>query len=172
LRQNVLRQREEPDLGLPNEAVSRPESECGCRVITQTHVGPAPGYNEEAFQYFLADEEKRKKHSAHASLLVLVDFEPAMVTPERDRLHRLQAAFSRLSLCLRETDIVGWYRQGRVVGAVLTDVADPIAPETVRLIEQRIGDLLHGDGISPSGVRVRVFPLSARSIRASAEELR
>ncbi len=50
--------------------------------------------------------------------------------------------FSGLWLHLRESDFVGWYREERVAGAVLTELGD--APETTgcRLVSQRISGVL------------------------------
>jgi hypothetical protein len=77
-------------------------------------------YNEEAFQYFLEIERRRAQRSGRPFLLLLADLknEPgksALVSrPLASKL------FAALWLCLRETDFVGWYREDRVAGAVLT----------------------------------------------------
>jgi hypothetical protein len=55
-----------------------------------------------------------------------------------------QHLLSALALCVRETDFIGWYHEGRVAGAVLTqhaDAADADIPGTVR---QRIAKALTG----------------------------
>jgi len=77
---------------------------------------PSGAYNEEAFQYFLEIERKRSELSNLPFLLMLVDFNkhPRIDAVTADKL------FSVLSVCLRDTDFIGWYREGRVAGAVLT----------------------------------------------------
>jgi hypothetical protein len=109
-------------------------------------------YNEEAFLYFLEIERQRAELSGHPFLLLLVDLKSQAGTPPRmegvaDKL------FSALSLCLRETDFTGWYREGRVAGAVLTQHAG--APRDLpEVVRQRINAALRG-GL-PAGVAARV----------------
>jgi hypothetical protein len=70
---------------------------------------------------------------------------------------------------LRETDIVGWYRQDRVVGAVLTARDGAHAPGMSGLIEQRVGAGLR-QGLPAkiaSGLRVRVVQLGPQRARMS-----
>jgi hypothetical protein len=81
-------------------------------------------YNEEAFQYFLEIERKRAQRSGRPFLLLLADLKNQ---PGKSALLGRPLAsklFAALWLCLRETDFVGWYREGRVAGAVLTQRAE------------------------------------------------
>lgn len=48
------------------------------------------------------------------------------------------AVFAGLRLCLRETDIVGWYRTNRAAGAVLTELGDGALAETAPPVGQRV----------------------------------
>src|SRR5436190_8496415 len=82
--------------------------------------GSGEAYNEEAFQYFLEIERKRSEISNRPFLLMLIEFERQEGTDARIDPAMAAKLFSVLSLCLRETDFVGWYREERVVGAVLT----------------------------------------------------
>ena len=94
-------------------------------------------YNEEAFRYFLGIERTRADLSGRPFLLLLIDLKQS--TPEarlEDRTAR--QIFAALGSCLRETDFVGWYRQGRVAGGVLTQHAGTVAPEMVYLVSQRV----------------------------------
>jgi hypothetical protein len=50
--------------------------------------------------------------------------------------------FSNLRLCLRETDFIGWYREQRVAGAVLTELGDRTSPAVARLVAQTIAPVL------------------------------
>ena len=83
-------------------------------------------YSEESFQQVLSIERKRARFANSAFLLLLVRIREesgsAMGIP------RPVAAllFSGLRHCFREVDFVGWYREGRVAGAVLA--LGPTAP--------------------------------------------
>jgi hypothetical protein len=89
-------------------------------------------YNEDAFRYFLEIERKRAARLDRACLLLLV----GLKGPKPNvRISQVLAAklFSSLWLSLRETDVIGWYREDRVAGAVLTQLADgPPQPEVIR----------------------------------------
>jgi hypothetical protein len=101
-------------------------------------------YNEKAFRYFLEIERKRSARSGRPLLLLLVDlkeppkrdldFDPDVVT-------RL---FASLFLSLRESDVIGWYRERRVAGAVLPQADSGSQPEVSRLIRQRVLKALRG----------------------------
>ena len=51
--------------------------------------------------------------------------------------------FSELGYCFREVDFVGWFRQGRVAGALLAQ--GPVAPgdDALPRIVQRVSHLLN-----------------------------
>jgi hypothetical protein len=50
--------------------------------------------------------------------------------------------FDGLWQTLRETDFVGWYQEGRIVGAVLTQPPDFTAPHKSPEIRDRVGNAL------------------------------
>jgi hypothetical protein len=50
--------------------------------------------------------------------------------------------FSALSRCLRETDFIGWYREGRVAGAVLTQHGEADGDDLSDVVRVRIGAAL------------------------------
>jgi len=104
--------------------------------------GPVHAYNEEAFQYFLEIERKRSELSNRSFLLMLIDFHKH---PRIDAV-TAQTLFSVLSRCLRETDFIGWYRDGRVAGAVLTQHAETEADDLAEGVRRRIGGALR-DGL-------------------------
>ena len=99
-------------------------------------------HNEDSFHYLLTNERRRSERSGH-SFKVLVAY---VTTPEGStacmdpRLaHKLLVGLSR---SLRETDYVGWYRAGVIVGGVLTALGhDPMA-EVALQVEQRFVQVL------------------------------
>jgi lipopolysaccharide/colanic/teichoic acid biosynthesis glycosyltransferase len=111
-------------------------------------------YSEQAFRCLLTIERKRSQRSGYPFALVLL---------HRDRALRVDAAlacrlFSALWLSLRETDFVGWYREGHVAGAVLPQLNNAPRAQVSALIRQRIDKTL--DSVLPADLarrfRVRV----------------
>ena len=129
-----------------------------CGVALDGRFGQA--YNEEAFRYFLRIERKRAARAQRPVLVLLLDLrEPSA----RMRIEPALAArlFDCLWRCLRETDVVGWYREDRVAGAVLTQVDAAVPPEVTDVIRRRVGTALR-EGFSADvarHLRVRVIQL-------------
>ena len=102
-----------------------------CGVALEGRLGQA--YNEEAFRYFLEIERKRAARLGRPRLLLLVGLTGRSKPDARISPVLAAKLFSNLWLCLRETDVIGWYREDRVAGAVLTQLADgPPQPEGIR----------------------------------------
>jgi hypothetical protein len=148
--------------GDPAESVG-PESErSSCDMAVEDGVVQA--YNEEAFRYFLEIERKRSEGASRPLLLLLVD-----VKGERggdspiDGVTATQL-FSGLSASLRETDFVGWYRQQRVVGAVLTQRASSHRSDMVSAISDHVFRRLssHLPLALVNRIQLRVFHLPGR----------
>jgi hypothetical protein len=128
-------------------------------------IGPGHAYNEEAFRYFLGIERKRSERSGAPLLLLLVDLkgQPHGTDPMDTAL--AESLFAMLSQCLRETDFVGWYHQGRVIGAVLMQRKNtPAGVDASLPVRDRIVRVL-GEGL-PAKVadrlQVRVFHLPSK----------
>jgi len=138
---------------------------CLCGVALEGRLGQA--YNEQAFRSFLAIERKRSERSGCPFLLLLVDLkEQSGVSVRIDPIVAAKL-FSALWLCLRETDCIGWYREERVAGAVLTELGDRHPTEVCRLIGQRVSGVL-SEGLPANVARrlqVRVYqhPESGRT---------
>src|SRR5262245_11318032 len=82
-------------------------------------------YNETAFRHFLAIERRRAERSMRPLLLVLATLRPrpgreATLTDETSA-----ALFDGLGASIREVDFAGWFRDGRVAGAVLAQGGQP-----------------------------------------------
>lgn len=111
-----------------------------CGVALEGRLGQA--YDQEAFRYFLGIEQKRAGRSGRPFLLLLVKLkQESGVTNSFDPIVAMKL-FSGLWLCLRETDFIGWYRQERVAGAVLTHFADGPRTEVSRRIRERVSEML------------------------------
>jgi hypothetical protein len=111
-------------------------------------------YNQTAFRHFLAIERRRAERSGRPLLLVLVALRGNHAD---DRLSGATAAaiFRGLGETVREVDFVGWFREGMVAGAVLTQGGT--AAETTRAtVAERVTRVLRAHLPASVGRRVRV----------------
>jgi hypothetical protein len=116
---------------------------------------PGAEYDEETFLHLLAIEQARAERSNQRLRLLLVTLEPVPGKPTPFPTSSAARLFDGLRTLLRDTDIMGWYRQAQVAGAVLSASADGAGYETSGLIEQRVNE----------GLRKRLPSRTARSLR-------
>jgi hypothetical protein len=109
-------------------------------------------YDEEAFRYFLELERKRFEITQRPFLLLLIDLTKQMATDVRVDAATSKQLFSALEPCVRETDFIGWYHEGRVVGAVLTQHGATPVVDVQDAVCQRITSAL-GRGLAPDVAR-------------------
>jgi len=140
-----------PEGGAVSDLRADPDM-CPSGVALEDRLGHA--YNEQAFRYLLAIEQKRSERSGCPFLLLLVDLKEKSGIGVRIDPMVASKLFSALGLCLRETDVVGWYREERVAGAVLIELGERRPTEVSRLIGQRVKDRLYA-GL-PSNVARRL----------------
>jgi GGDEF domain-containing protein len=153
--------------GVAGSRVPSP-AEAAERMSNALTLDPACGaYNEDAFRYFLEIERRRAEASGRPLLLLLVDLkkqsEPESVIPG-DIADRL---FSSLALCLRDTDFFGWYREGRVAGAVLTQHTETSETSVADVVAQRVSAALQNALPTEVSIRVqvRVYHVPATATR-------
>ena len=118
-------------------------------------------YNEEAFRYFLALERKRSEQSHRSFLLLLVNVKKQPGMSNRIPPAIAASLFSGLGLSVREVDFIGWFREERVAGAVLTQGAHSPENDASAGIGQRIIETL-SESVPPEIARrlhVRVLQL-------------
>ena len=122
---------------------------------------PHQPYSEEAFRYFLGLERKRAERSRRSLLLLLVNL---TVDDGGESIPPAISSklFSGLSLCVRDVDFIGWYRHGRVAGAVLTQGPDSPALEASEQIGDRVRQLLAKRLPAAVAARLQVRVLQAR----------
>jgi hypothetical protein len=113
-----------------------------CGAMLEDRVGWA--YNEETFQYLVSIEFKRSERSKRPFLLLLLDLKEQTGADKNIAPEVAAKLVSCLACCLRETDFVGWYREGRVVGAVLTQFQKSLGTEGSQVVGQRVRDALRG----------------------------
>jgi hypothetical protein len=140
----------------------RESDQCSCDVAVDSRLGHA--YNEEAFRYLLGVQQKRSQRSDRSFLLLLVDLKDQPGLGGRIDPATARKLFSGLWRALREVDVIGWYREERIAGAVLTEFGNGAVADVSRLIVQRVTDTL-AEAVSPSIARrlqVRVCQIQPR----------
>ena len=116
-----------------------PIDECRCNVATDSD---GCLYNEEAFQFLLALERERYARSHRPFALALVRH--AVGGNPATALEPSVGAkvLTSLAQTLRDTDVVGWYREGRVVGVILTHLGDAPLVDVYRQMTERTVETL------------------------------
>ena len=125
------------------------------KSIRSLDCQPGTAYDEETFLHLLAIERARADRANQRLQLLLATVEPAAGKPAQIPPASASKLFDALRLLLRETDIMGWYEQPRIAGAVLTAPHDSAGFEDTSLIEQRVGD----------GLRKKLPASLARNLR-------
>jgi hypothetical protein len=123
-------------------------------------------YNEQAFRHFLAIERKRAIRASRSFLLLLVSLRRHADSNATIPPRSASRLFAGLALSVREVDFIGWYREDRIAGAVLTQgVATPEPSTVVRGITDRVTQVL-GQRLPANEaqrLQVRVLQLCRRS---------
>lgn len=106
---------------------------CACGLAFESGAGHA--YNEAAFRHFLALESKRAERSNRSFVLLLVGLKrPASSMPPRTAA----VLFRGLAECVREVDFIGWYADGRTIGAVLAQGAEMLQADVSEQVADRV----------------------------------
>ena len=104
-------------------------------VLTQNSI-----CQEKTFRYLLQAERKRSERTGHDHYILLVyriDDNGMVVRMDSQVADEI---FDALARGLRETDYIGWYREGHIAGGVLTVVG----PDSIGDVHERLGRRLQG----------------------------
>ena len=113
-------------------------------------------HNQEAVRLFLEVERARAARQRHPVMVAVVSMRPGRL-PWGDDV--ATGIFVALWKGLREVDVVGWLREQRTAGAVLTAGAQPPTPLAARAIARRLRDTIRQctSAQVAESVRVRVI---------------
>jgi hypothetical protein len=103
------------------------------------------GYNQEAFRYLLKSESKRSDRSGYFCQILLVYWTDAQGRDVRMNSHAAKTVMAALSRSLRETDYIGWYRDGHIAGAVLTVLAQEAMAQVPTQLQPRLMEILRAE---------------------------
>ena len=95
-------------------------------------------HSEDGFRYLLDNEFKRSERSGRSFRVLLAYLTAPNGSFEKMGSNVASKLLAALSRSLRETDYIGWYRDGHIVGGVLTALGDCPTETVVHQIEQRL----------------------------------
>ena len=113
-------------------------------------------YNEEAFRFLLASESNRSVRSGYSFNILLVysiDKQGLVVHMDRDVVDTVVEALFRT---VRDTDYIGWYLEGRIVGGVLTVLGQNSEVEVSTRIQQRLMEIFRAEVSAEKNGRLQI----------------
>jgi lipopolysaccharide/colanic/teichoic acid biosynthesis glycosyltransferase len=125
---------------------------------------------EPGFDRMLYLERKRTERSRRPFLLLLLNVEDLILDSRKEDFFRnLETA---LSSSVRETDIKGWYEQGKVAGIILTELNsldDVVQGKILLKIQDRLVEALGPEAVEKIRVSYHAFPETHRGSGSSRE---
>lgn len=128
--------------------------------LTSSWVASHPGLADEAaFKGFVALERRRSERSHNPFLLMLLDVKRLL---ESNGSHEiLSEVISGISSSTRETDLMGWYETGGVLGIIFTEIVSAASPGTEPIeakIEKLLQNRLGSDHAKRVTITIHLFP--------------
>ena len=108
-------------------------------------LSESDAYNQEVFRHILATESKRSERSGRFCLILLVYGTDAQGRIVKMNSHVAKTVIAASSRSFRETDYIGWYRDGRIVGAVLTVLAKESMAQVSTHLQPRLVETLRAE---------------------------
>jgi lipopolysaccharide/colanic/teichoic acid biosynthesis glycosyltransferase len=96
--------------------------------------------NEEMFHRMVSLERKRTERSGNPFLLMLLDTGESL--PAGRDSKSLNKIVSALTVTTRETDVIGWYRDGSVVGVMFTEISIEDRTAILSIMMTRVSETL------------------------------
>ncbi|MBX3300771.1 MAG: hypothetical protein KF693_01005 [Nitrospira sp.] len=127
---------------------------------------PVGVFPEKVFRHLADREFKRSERSGHSFRILLV------YRHETQRLgvlldaELLDKTISVLSRCCRDTDYIGWYRQDRILGVLLTALHPDFAKDGCEKLKSRLLTGLRDARTFPDGYSLQVRVLQQEELTA------
>jgi hypothetical protein len=102
-------------------------------------------YNQEVFRYLLESESKRSERSGYFCRILLVYWTDAQGRDVQMNSYAAKTVMAALSRSLRDTDYIGWYREGRIAGAVLTVLVQESMAQVASHLQKRLVEILRAE---------------------------
>jgi len=98
---------------------------------------------EESFQAMLKLERRRSERSRKPFVLMLLD--ASTLVEDKTADHFMSQVASVLLKSTRETDLVGWYEKGLVLGVIFTEVSSECKGPITEILYSKIVNALQGE---------------------------
>lgn len=158
-----------PDLNLQGSSRQQPQTST---VFIEESADAEDNifYSAVHFQHMLRIERKRTERSKEPFLLMLLDLSALLEKHSQDDV--VNKISTILQACFRETDIKGWYEQGRVMGVIFTQMAsvDEYSLDAIfRKLNDRCCANLDPAWVKEIGVSFHVFPETKGSLSSKGQ---
>jgi hypothetical protein len=130
-------------------------------------AGHGEALNELAFHFLLEMERKRFERSEQPYALLLIDLNAGSAGHARIDDALCSRLFDGLTRAVRETDVIGWYRERQIAGALLTHLDDASVSDVCNRLSERIVQSLHDRLPVAVAARVTVRRQGVKEISAS-----
>ncbi len=115
---------------------------------------------EETFHNMLALERRRAERSRKPFVLMVLKPGKSVVVEEGDRF--MSQVKSVLLKSMRETDLVGWYKEGIILGVIFTEISLESTTPITEILRSKVVTALHTElsskVASKLAVTVHLFP--------------
>src|SRR5581483_3142396 len=129
-------------------------------LLESIPAGQRLALDEETFKRMIAIERKRTERSTSPFLLMLLELTNNEIAEKNQAT--LETIVSALIAASRDTDIVGWYRQGAIVGVMFTGLIgtdrNSIADMIVSRVSATLLDELTPETFKQVGISFHFFP--------------
>src|SRR5215510_195093 len=98
-------------------------------------------FDVESFTRILCFERKRTDRSQRPFLLLLLELRIGLRDGQRWRRSLVKNVIQSLQSCVRQTDMIGWYKHNTILGVIFTEL-DPEEPRIGTILE-RVKAALH-----------------------------
>src|SRR5262245_56292866 len=92
-------------------------------------------FDEASFAKILRFERKRTDRSQRPFLLLLLTLRTRPRGGQRQRATLVENVIQSLQLCVRQTDMLGWYKHNAVLGVIFTELHHE-TPATDKILER------------------------------------
>ena len=128
--------------------------------------------DELSFKRILALERKRADRSKRSFALVTLDVEGLKTEGKNLDPVLTDMAFTALSNCLRETDVIGWHTKDSIFGVILTEFGDYSLEKVVDSIwskvEKELKDVFEEEIYGKMKLEVHIYPASKKDISSDS----
>lgn len=119
---------------------------------------------EESFHTMLTLERRRAERSRRPFILMLIDATAAIGDKAADRV--ISRTIAVLLKSTRETDLVGWYEHGSILGVIFTEISLECENPITDILRSKIANALQveltGEVASSLAISVHLFPEAPR----------